>query len=182
MVAERRDLMVETYSSYWGTGAAAMVSVCTGIACGAACGGPCLAQAVNASKAKGMHCLIQTGSLLKVRSQTQRMRRNACVSFLYLETGEINSNSDTWMRLPRRLLQKFYRSTQKVASSHSQKDFSLMLARLHQAVGVGGLVQGKMESMTGRSCPLANSGHSSCSTALASETFPPLSGSEGLSR
>src|SRR5271168_1160184 len=101
MVAERRDLMVETYSSYWGTGAAAMVSVCTGIACGAACGGADLAQAVSASTATGKHCAIQTGSVLKTKSSDEK-----CCS-VHLDTalphtpskgpGEVNSNSDTWM-------------------------------------------------------------------------------------
>ncbi len=62
-MAERRDLMVDTYSSYCGTGAAAMVCVCTGMACGAACGGGAdLVQAVSASTERGMQRLIQTGN------------------------------------------------------------------------------------------------------------------------
>src|SRR5277367_3279189 len=106
MVADRRDLMVETYSSYCGTGAAAMVWVCTGIACGAACGGADLAQAVSASTARGKHWAIQTGSLLKTNPLMRKILQEPSRFFpcrqLYFTprskgAGEVNSNSDTWM-------------------------------------------------------------------------------------
>src|ERR1700677_2110937 len=118
MVAERRDLMVETYSSYCGTGAAAMVSVCTGIACGAACGGPCLAQAVRAKRASGRHCLVQTGNLIKTGSSDEKLAAET-PAFLCLQLDtllhfhspteeRVYLNGDSWMWLPQRLLQKFY--------------------------------------------------------------------------
>src|ERR1700735_859188 len=58
--------MVETYSSYCGTAAAAMVSVCTGNACGAAAaGGACFAQAESTKRISGRDDLVQTASLVK---------------------------------------------------------------------------------------------------------------------
>jgi hypothetical protein len=84
MVAERRDLMVETYSSYCGTGAAAMVFVCTGNACGAACGGADLAQAVSPSTATVRQGAIQTGSLLKMKSSNAKDAAEA-FALLYLQ-------------------------------------------------------------------------------------------------
>src|ERR1700759_5673065 len=105
MVAERRDFMVETYSSYCGTGAAEMVWVCTGNACGAACGGACLAQAVSASTATERQGGIQTGSLLKTKSSNAKDAAvNARASFICslselllplfpLGTGDFYSNS-----------------------------------------------------------------------------------------
>src|ERR1700730_405350 len=84
MVAERRDLMVETYSSYCGTGAAAMVCVCTGSACGAACGGADLAQAVSPSTATERQGAIQTGSLLKIKSSNAKNTADV-FGFLYLQ-------------------------------------------------------------------------------------------------
>src|ERR1700734_3361710 len=77
MVAERRDLMVETYSSYCGTGAVAMVSVCTGIACGGACGGADLEQAVSASRKRGIPCLIQTERLLKTGTLKNGLKQSS---------------------------------------------------------------------------------------------------------
>src|SRR5258708_7842824 len=118
MVAERRDLMVETYSSYCGTGAAAMVWGCTGNACGAACGGAGLAQAVSASPATERLGGIQTGSLLKTKSSNAKDAAEM-LALLYLQfvrtfataapTGnrDFYSNSDTWMYLQERLLHKF---------------------------------------------------------------------------
>src|ERR1700761_9321647 len=66
--------MVETYSSYCGTGAAEMVCVCTGSACGAACGGADLAQAASPSTATERQGAIQTGGLLKV----EILKRKEC--------------------------------------------------------------------------------------------------------
>src|SRR5579859_6601196 len=115
MDAERRDLMVETYSSYCGTGAAAIVWVCTGNACG----GACLAQAVSTSKATERQGGIQTGSLLKTKSSNAKdaaenaraslsaVRQNFCYRCSPLGTGDFYSNSDTWMNHPGRLLHKF---------------------------------------------------------------------------
>src|ERR1700730_11441025 len=109
MVAERRDLMVETYSSYCGTGAAAMVCVCTGSACGAACGGADLAQAVSPSTATERQGRIQTGSLLKTKSSNAKdaadvfallylqVDRHLLVPLLASGAGGFYSNSDTWM-------------------------------------------------------------------------------------
>src|SRR6201996_329042 len=84
MVAERLDLMVETYSSYCGTGAAAMVCVCTGNACGAACGGADLAQAVRPSTATERQGAIQTGSLLKTESSNAKDAADV-FALLYLQ-------------------------------------------------------------------------------------------------
>ena len=150
MVADRRDLMVETYSSYCGTGAAAMV-----------CGlhrhrlRRCLRRGGFGAGCKRQHCEGQTLSDPNGKpSQNESSNaKNSAETFAFL------SPADSSTSLPDRRGQEkltlavtlgcdggggcFTNFTPSVASVHQQNYFSGMASRFHPPVGVGGPFQRK---------------------------------------
>ena len=56
----------------------------------------CLAQAVNASTAKGMHCLIQTGSLLKTKSSDAKrsVQKNAIALWTFNDAFSLHEGQE----------------------------------------------------------------------------------------